>query len=313
MKFKNYFIGVSVFAVALLSSCAKLPVYQSKSVAGPLPVNSSSEIANEYNPKKHIDYGVSTDNENLYLQLCFHDQKHMAKMLEGGLNIYLDKSGKKKKDCVLVIEKSPNMQKGNIEGEGMKCPGQGDGPSGGNRENPQGGMERPEMGGAGGDKPEMRNEGGLTDNIPSQICKKLNLVSLEKNQNEIIYYSTMFKDKVEVKFEPYNFTYLMLSVRIPYDEINIRPGEELALGIETIPVSSSSEMKQGGGFGQEGMSGGPGGGPGGGGGGRGPGMGGGPGGAGGTGGMPEGNMGGVAQSSTQISGASFKFWFLTQL
>ena len=97
--------------------------------------------------------------------------------------------------------------------------------------------------------------------------------------------------------------------KIPLKEIQVQPGEQLALGIETGTFTRTGGSGPEGGQ-KGGMSGGMGGGPGG---GRGPG-GGGPGGGG------PGGMGGGMQNGGQGAGAGgqsavqpFKFWFVAQL
>ena len=87
-------------------------------------MDARTKIASQNDAKKSVDYGLAYDDENLYLQLCFHDQKSMSRMLDGGLNIYFDNSGKKKKDCVLAIESSADMKPGGGPG-GMQGPGGG--------------------------------------------------------------------------------------------------------------------------------------------------------------------------------------------
>lgn len=306
MSHKNNFIGAAIIMVALFSSCAKLPIYESKNVNPPVPVDSKLKLADKEDSKKHLDYGVATDDANLYLQVCFHDQKNMSQMLSGGLNIYIDKTGKKKRDCVLSIENSPGMQAG---------PGKMKGSEHGetNRNNPpergQQGMPEMQKSGEQG-QGEMKESQDMNANVPMKVSRELNRITLTKD-DEITFYSSLYDDKVVVKAEPYNFTQLMLTVKIPFSEIDVQRGEQLALGIETGKSSDSEENQQGSSPEEGGMSGGPGGSAGGGPGGS-MGMGGGPGG-GGPGGMQGGGMGGGMQSSSQSSGSPLKFWFLTQL
>jgi len=310
MNYKNRFIIVAIFMLTVFSSFAKVPLYKSKNVKPPVSIDSKLKIADKEVSKKHLDYGVATDGANLYIQICFHDQKNMSQMLSGGLNIYIDNTGKKKKNCVLTIQNSPEMQ----SGQG-KAQGSGSVEMKGGTPPERGGQGMPEMQKSGESQgPGERQDAQETNaNIPMQVSRKLNRITLTKD-DEITFYSPMYDDKVVIKLEPYNFTQLMFTAKIPFSEIHAQAGEKLALGIETSKSSGSGETQQSSNSHDGEMSGGtggPGGGPGG-----GMGMGGGPGGPGGSGGpggMSGGGMSGGMQSNTQSTGSALKFWFLVQL
>ncbi len=106
MKTKIVFMPLALLTIFLFSSCAKTPVYESKRTEPKVEVNSTQKIAVNSIPKKNIEFGVSNDDANLYLQVNFHKQEDLMKIMRGGLHIYFDPSSKKKKNYALIIERT---------------------------------------------------------------------------------------------------------------------------------------------------------------------------------------------------------------
>ena len=272
---------LAICMIFLLSSCAKMPVFESKSTEPEKEVNSTLKIADHSDAKKNIDFGIANDNSNLYLQVNFHKQDDLMKIMRGGLHVYFDPSGKKKKNNALVIERirrgrpeSNNLTHDDLINMAMNNQAVG------NR---------------------VQGPGGFNSNVAELITKELEKVTWKKNDKEVTFYRNENNNPIVVDLESNSPIELVLTVKIPLTEISVNPGEMVAIGIETGTPGNgqarSASTPQNGG-----MSGGMGGG----GGGRGGGRGGG--GNMGGGGMPGGAMG-PGQSSVQ----PYRFWFLAQL
>ncbi len=122
-------------------------------------------------------------------------------------------------------------------------------------------------------------------------------ITWKKNDGEVVFDRNENNNPITVKLESNSPTELILTVKMPLNEISVKPDELLSIGIETgSSVSGQSRpasAPQGGG-----MSGG---------------MGGGGGGRGGGGNMGGGGMPGGAMGPGQSSEQPFRFWFLAQL
>ncbi len=292
MKAKDVFFPLITIMVIVLSSCAKLPVFESKSTESEQPVNSTLKIADNFNSKKNIHFGVLHDNSNLYLQVCFHKQDDLMKIMRGGLKIYFSQDGKKKKEDVLIIDKEerarPASQKLSAE-DLMKM------------------VENNQFNAEG-----MQGRGGVNPNFGEMICKELQKVTWKKGDKDFVFYRNVYADRILVNLESGNPSELILTLRMPLKEINAHTGDILAIGVETGTTSKQGPQSAGGSS-QGGMSGGQGGRSGGGmGGGPGGGMGGGPGGGGMGGNMGAGGQGPGA-GSRQSSVQTFNFWFQAKL
>ena len=95
-----------VFGILLISSCAKLPVYESKKYVTSDNEDFLNPITSNYNEKENIHFGVADDDTSLFVKVIFHERESLMKIMRGGLNIYFDAEGKKKKDYQLNIEKA---------------------------------------------------------------------------------------------------------------------------------------------------------------------------------------------------------------
>ena len=260
-------------------SCAKLPVYQSKSEASGIAGNSNSKIADNTDAKKDIDFGISNDDSDLYLQVCFHKREDMTKIMRGGLVVYFDSQCKKKKNYSLTVTReninsSPRMMS-TQELINMAM----------NNQLPQNGNQR-----------SVR----FNNNIAETICKELEKVTWKKGDKELVFSRNENNSKIDIGLESANPSELILTIKMPLNEISVKTGRMLSLGIETGATGNQTRPATV----PSAMSGGRGGSSGG-------GMGGSRGGMGGGGMRGSGTGGpmGAGQSAPQ----PFKFWFLAQL
>ena len=227
MRITPYFIFI--LGILIFSSCAKLPVYESKNYN-----QSNNDFLNplsaNYDKKNNIRFEVYDNDTNLFLQFVFHDQLSLMKIMRGGLNLYFDPLGKKNQDYHLKIEKSELQQtEFSVLSRQMK------GESGGG---PQG--------------------------MAGTIRTMFNKITWDKNGKQYVFYSNLVKDPISVNLSSNKHNELILDVKMPLSEIPFSGGQNLlSLGLETNSVSMGSMSSgrtsgsmRGGGKGGSGRSGG---------------------------------------------------------
>jgi hypothetical protein len=244
----NLFFALSVFVVGILvfSSCSKMPVYKSNSIAG--PVNDEFAVIQkmDYDKNAGVNYGVSNDDKNLYLKASFNDAMSFRKILRGGLYVYFDPEGKKKKHYKLKIERPKNQKSGSMSKQESR----------------------------------QMTPGSYKNNLPLLISNTLTQVTWSKNGEKQIFNRRLEKETVFVDLLAENGNDLVLKIKIPLKDIGLEDGQNIfSVGIESGNISTGATgggrpgggMRGGKGGGGGGGRGGGGGGQGGGG-GRGPGM-----------------------------------------
>lgn len=84
-----------IFAFTLIAcglmACTKLPVHQSLQAGTP----AADEPATYYNKDSQLTYKITHDSDSLYLTLFTANMATQARILRGGLSIWIDPSGKK--------------------------------------------------------------------------------------------------------------------------------------------------------------------------------------------------------------------------
>lgn len=263
-----------VFGIVFISSCAKLPVYESKKYVTSDNEDFLNPITSNYNEKENIHFGVADDDTSLFVKAIFHDRESLMKIMRGGLNIYFDPDGKKGKDYQLKIEKAEVQL---TEYELMTRRGNM------NLNNPQ-------------------------QNMPATIGLMYNKITWDKNGDRFVFYRNLQNEPVGVKLVPNKQNELVLEIKMPLSELPLSNGQSLfSIGIETGSVSSGN-MNSARSMGSMRQSSGGMGGRSGGGGGRGGGM------SGGGGGRSGGKSGGSRPGGASPSGVTpIKIWFQVQL
>jgi hypothetical protein len=233
----NLFLALLVFAAGMLvfSSCSKMPVYKSNSIAEPVNDKFALIQKMDYDKGTGVNYGVSNDDENLYLKASFNDAMSFRKILRGGLYVYFDPEGKKKKHYKLKIEKPKKQQSGS----------------------------------------QQMTPGSYKNNLPLLIDNTLTQVTWTKNGEKQIFNRKLEKEPVFIDLAAGNRNDLVLKVKIPLKAIGLEDGQNtFSVGIESGYISTGASGGGHPGGGMKGGKGGGhgGGGQGGGGGGRGHGM-----------------------------------------
>ncbi len=207
-------------AVVILSSCAKLPVY--KSTIYPAQKNGGSKypIATGYEKKKNIHYGVAENDSDIFIQFCFHKQGDLEKIMSGGIKIYFDPEVKKGKNYALIIERAEDKQ----QGTRPLSPAQAQ--SGGTANNKQQ-MQLPQENG----NSQGPGQGLMQTN--NMICKDLSKVTWKKEEGEFVFYRDMYKEKIDVQLQPENPSGLIVTVKMPRNEVPVNDNGLFSLGIET--------------------------------------------------------------------------------
>lgn len=211
MLFKSYSIPVFFVFVFLVSSCTKMPIYKSTSYNKTTNREIVSPLTANFDEKNSISYGVANDDTHLYLQAIFLNRESLMKIMRGGLNIYFDSEGKKKKDYHLKIEKAEAQLS---EYELMVRQG-------------------------------SRDISNQQKNMATTIDMMYNKITWNKNGDRFIFYRNLQLEPIAVKLGPNKQNELMLEIKIPLAELPLSDSQNLfSIGIETGSVSSGNMSAQ---------------------------------------------------------------------
>jgi len=100
-------IIVVTLTVFFITSCANLPLYQSKEI------NSKDEISDlrYYNKENKILYDVYDDENNIYVNIKTSNYYSQVKILEMGFTLWIDQKAKKKKDKGIVFPQKQEFKR----------------------------------------------------------------------------------------------------------------------------------------------------------------------------------------------------------
>ncbi|MCF6358161.1 MAG: hypothetical protein L3J54_10185 [Draconibacterium sp.] len=195
-----------ISTIVLFSSCSKLPIYESKTYVAPEKDEFSNPLISNYDKKTNIGFEIANNDTNMYIRAVFHDRQSYIKIMRGGLIIYFDPSGKKKKQYMLKIERAKKQK---IDMASMMS---------------QMGM----------------NPSAKSQDLPAVINTTFTKVTWDKNGNEFIFYRNLLRDPISVDLGPNETNELVLEIKIPLKEIPIEAGQNLfSMGIESGAISTS--------------------------------------------------------------------------
>ncbi len=266
-----------LIVILFFSSCAKLPIYESKIYVASEKDNLISPLTSNYDKKTNIQIEVANNDTTLNIRAIFHDKQSYTTIMRSGLTVFFDPLGKKKKNYQLKIEKTEVQL---TEYELMT-------------------------------RQENRNLNNPQQNMPAAIDMRYNKVTWDKNGDKFVFYRNLQHKPIAVNLGPNKQNELLLDIEIPLIEIPLDSGQNLfSIGIESSSVASGKMEVQRPSAGMSGGSGSRGGGGGGRGGGGGGSRGGGGGMSGGMGGKPG---GGSRPTGSSGEMESVKIWFQVQL
>lgn len=207
MNIKSFSIPLFFSIVFLFASCAKLPVYQSKTYAQAENNDFLNPLSANFDKKNNISYGVANDDTHFYIQVIFQNRESLMKIMRGGLTVYFDPSGKKKKDYQLKIEKAEVQLS---EYELM------------NRQ-------------------ENRKLNNPQQNMPATIDAMYNKVTWDKNGDKFVFYRNLQQEPIAVSLGPNKQNQLMLEIKMPLSELALTDGQNhFSVGIETRSLSTGN-------------------------------------------------------------------------
>jgi len=196
MKTKTPVIAVGAFL--FFASCAKLPIYESKTLDKTNSV-STLNISDNYDKKNDIHFGVANDKTDLLVQAVFHDRQSFMKIMRGGIIVNFDPSGKKNKDYQLKVERSGRIQ-------------------------PEASGERSQF---------QRNGQNRMQNMPMLISSVFNKVTWNQNGKVTVYDRSLEHDPVDVQLVSNSQNELVLNAKVPLVDISVHSNQVLSVGIET--------------------------------------------------------------------------------
>ena len=113
---KLCFLILHIAFLYFLSSCAKLPVYESKNLE-PDPVKEFQNVPTISSEKTEgFYYGVAHNDTSFYLKVLFQHPQSMMKIMRSGITVYFDPEGKKNKNYQLKIEKTEKQNMPSVIG-----------------------------------------------------------------------------------------------------------------------------------------------------------------------------------------------------
>ncbi len=111
----NYFIFF--LSIALLQGCASLP----KITAVKKGDAEISGFSGYYNSESKLRYSIEHDSANIYLYLSTSDFSSQVKILNFGLTVYIDETGKKKKEKYFTFPLARTYNKNEIFNNGSSA------------------------------------------------------------------------------------------------------------------------------------------------------------------------------------------------
>ncbi len=209
MKTTTFLLLLS--AIVFFSSCAKLPVYESQKYIADEKEDFVNPLSANFDKKNNISYGVANDTTHFYVQAIFRDRENLMMIMRGGLIVYFDPEGKKKKKYQLKIEKAEVQL---TEYEMMTRQGNR------NLSNPQ-------------------------QNMPATIDLMFNKVTWDKNGDKFVFYRNLQREPIAVNLGPNKQNELMLKLKIPLSELPLSKNQNMfSVGIESGSVAMGNMSGQ---------------------------------------------------------------------
>lgn len=181
MNIKSFSIPVFFAFIFLFASCAKLPVYKSKTYNQSENNDFSNPLSANFDKNNNISYGVANNDTIFYLQAIFQDQKSLMKIMRGGLTVYFDPEGKKGKNYQLKIEKTAVQL---TEYELMTRQGNS-------------------------------NLSNSQQNMPTTIDLMYNKVTWDKDGDKFVFYRSIQNKPIAVNLSSNKQNQLMFEIKIP--------------------------------------------------------------------------------------------------
>lgn len=228
IPFKTFFV---LAIIVLFAACTKLPIYKSENLSSDTEMELPKINSNYFDKNNNVHFGIAHNDTHIFMKIIFHEEQSLIKIMRGGLNLYFDPEGNKKKNYELKIERT---QKEPIDKTAFS-------------------------------QQDISSPSGRQKNLPSIIDKIFTKVTWDANGKERIFYRDIQKHIIEVDFQPNVYNELVLLVAMPLSELPLADTNLLSMGIETGSVSSPSGNKPSGNMHSSGKMGGRGGGMGGGG------------------------------------------------
>lgn len=206
-------MGLFALAMLLFSSCAKLPLYQSKEYVQTEQKVFQNSTPSYLDEKENIELKVAHNDTNLYVQAVFHDRENYQQIMRGGLVVCFDPEGKKRNDYNLKIERE---RKQRSEYELM--------------------AQQQNV------RPIKRNG---QNNMAVGIAANFNRVTWDKNGDKFVFYRNLIKQPISVDLVSNNLNELVLEIKMPLNEIPLKVGENsFSLGIESGEIQAGAMAGQ---------------------------------------------------------------------
>jgi hypothetical protein len=194
-------LGFSLFFS--LVSYAKIPIYQSKNLDSLITGKKIEFFADIIDEPDNLRFGIANNDTSLCLQVLFSDRRSLMKFVSGGLTIFFDPSGKKKRTNKIIIEKDENQK-----------------------------LDIPAM------MVQMRNPrvaGG--QNLTAIVELVYNKVKWITKDNEFDFYRSLTKSPIRVEMITDKPSELLLEIVMPLKELALSETTPLSIGIETGTIT----------------------------------------------------------------------------
>jgi hypothetical protein len=219
-------LGIPAFFILSLIYAAnaankELPVYQS-SPFNPATVNAKPEqVAVNYDKKAHLMFGTAYCDTVFFVRVIFLDKNNFMKLVRGGIFVYFDPEGKKKKSNFFKLERY-EWEKKDIG----KMP-----------------------------DPRTMKAGGQRDMDPvMMITRSLMKATWTKKDQSVIFDRNMKKDPIRTEFLKNDQDQLVFELELRMSEMPLVQGQkQFSIGIETGDISEG--FQSGGARGRDGMPG----------------------------------------------------------
>ncbi|KPJ59343.1 MAG: hypothetical protein AMJ46_11445 [Latescibacteria bacterium DG_63] len=105
---------ISLLTLAVFAAGCKSYKVESRWAAEPVGIDGKmtewKDVPLTYIEKSQVQLGISNDGENLYVLFCFFDSEWARLIRSGGITVWLDESGKKRKELGLRYTGGPPLK-----------------------------------------------------------------------------------------------------------------------------------------------------------------------------------------------------------
>ena len=110
MKPGRLFLFFLLIVILPHNSLCKIPIYKSVTLSQGVLNSAQEKVAVNFDKQENFWFGTAHNDSLFFLRIIFMDQTGIMKVMRGGLQLFFDPSGKRKRDISLKLERAEHEQ-----------------------------------------------------------------------------------------------------------------------------------------------------------------------------------------------------------